>query len=90
MKRLLLGLSLLFSACASTGALTTGTVSQVPACVLTLETAVVQDALTRLAAVMSSGFPTETIVANLESIARDVGPEAFLCAMDYFAYRTTP
>ncbi len=82
MKRLLLTFALL-TGCATSGA----SVKPLPDCVATLAHATAQDVATRIGAVLASGASRDVIAANLEDIARDVGPDAFNCALEYVRSR---
>lgn len=76
MKRLILALTLALG-CATTGA------APKPACVAIVTDATVKDAARRALDILISGASKDIIVANLEGLARDVGPDAFNCAMEY-------
>lgn len=80
MKRLLLVFTLL-TGCATSSA------TQRPACVDTVVDATVREAAARALAILTSDTSKENIVNNLEAIERDVGPDAFKCAMEYLRGR---
>ena len=76
MKRVLLAFVLL------TGCGTASTIQR-PSCEAVVIDETVRDAAKRALTVITSGVSKELIVNNLETIARDVGPDAFNCAMEY-------